>query len=251
MNSQWAICVALLLTAIAGCSNTSSENVTTQGIHADIDVVASGNGSTVVTAELEVGTDGIGRTSLELTGGDSLTVMANGMQKTMIEDSSVLGRFRYTASFDFDDADTVFTVAFNRDNGTDAPNSTVALPPGFTVLSPTSNDVFTTTDDMPIAWMPSGTAIVPSIYVTLSCTLSSGISIADVDRVSISADSGAASLPVAAVIPPGSLDTSRLCEGEVELMRWRRGDLDPGYGEGGQITAEHYARATFFVDLSN
>jgi len=61
---------------------------------------------------------------------------------------------------------------------------------------------------------------------------------------------GVASLPVAAVIPIGTLDTTRLCEGEVHFSRWRRGNLDPAYGEGGDITAEHIERAQFFVDLS-
>ena len=251
MARQQILCAALVLTTLAGCSNTSSENVSTQGVHADIDVIANGNGSTSVTAELEVGSNGLGRTSLELTGGDRLTVLANGIQKTMIENSSVLGQFSYTASYDFDDADTVFTIAFTRDDGTNAPNSSVALPAGFVVTAPSSSEVFTTTDDIPITWMPSGTSIVPSVYVRLSCSLDGIVSIAAVESVAISTDSGAASLPVAAVIPPGNLDTSRLCEGEVELMRRRRGDLDPGYGEGGRIIAEHYGRAQFFVDLSN
>lgn len=250
MNLSRNACIALSWAVICGCSNTSSENVTTQGIHADIDVIASGSGATVVTAELEVGTDGFGRTSLELTGGDSLTVLANGMQKTMTEDSSVIGRFSYSASFDFDDADTIFTVAFNRDNGVNAPNSNVALPAGFIVASPSSNDVLSSTDDIPISWMPSGTPIVPSIHVTLTCTLTNGLTVSDFETVSLSSDSGATSLPVAAVIPQGTLDTTRLCEGNVDLSRWRRGNLDPNYGEGGEISAEHYEDAQFFVDLS-
>ncbi len=243
------VCVALGLAAICGCSNTSSENVTTEGVHADIDIVADGSGATIVTAELEVGNGGFGRTSLELTGGDSLTVLANGIQKTMTE-SSVVGRFRYTASFAFDDADTMFTVAFNRDNDVDAPNSTVALPAGFSVASPSSNDVFGSTEDIPISWMQSGTSIVPSIHVTLSCTLTNGFTVSDTEMVLLGSDSGAASLPIAAVIPDGTLDTTRLCEGNVNLSRRRIGDLDPNYGEGGQITGEHYEDAQFFVDLS-
>lgn len=234
----------------SGCSNTTSENVTTQGIHADIDVFANGTGTTFVDAELEVGNDGLGRTSLELSPGDRLTVTANGIQKAMIEDMSVIGRFRYEASFDFDDAGTLFTVSFARDNGVNAPNSNVTLPDGFLVQSPTSNDVLSQADSIPIAWTPSGTGIVPDIDVSLSCTTNSGIAFEDTDSVTLSSDSGVASLPVAAVIPIGTLDTSRLCEGEVRFSRWRRGNLDPSYGEGGSITAEHIERAQFFVDLS-
>jgi hypothetical protein len=243
-------CMALVAAAFSGCSSTSSENVTTQGIHADIDVFANGSGSTVVDVELEVGGDGITRTSLELGRGDTLTVTANGIQKTMTEDASILGRFRYIASFDFDDAGTMFTVAFIRNNGTNAPNSNVTLPEGFIVQSPLNNDIFSLADDIPIAWTPSGTSIVPSIQVSLSCPTTSGISFTDTESVTLSSDTGVASLPVAAVIPIGTLDTTRLCEGEVHFSRWRRGNLDPNYGEGGDITAEHIERAQFFVDLS-
>ena len=42
--------------------------------------------------------------------------------------------------------------------------------------------------------------------------------------------------------------TSRLCEGTVELSRWRSGNLDPNYGEGGQIDAKHAKVTQFFVN---
>jgi hypothetical protein len=247
MNTRLYI---LLGTALcSGCSSTTSDNVTTEGINADIDVFANGSGSTFVDAELEVG-DGLGGTSLELVAGDSLTVTANGIQKTMTEDASIIGRFRYEASFDFDDAGTMFTVSFSRNNGTNAPNSNVTLPAGFVVQSPQSNDVFNQADDVPIQWTPNGTTITPDIDVSLSCTTMSGIVFTASQDVATSGDTGVASLPVASVIPIGTLDTTRLCEGEVHFSRWRRGNLDPAYGEGGDITAEHIERAQFFVDLS-
>ncbi|MDH3352163.1 MAG: hypothetical protein OEM51_11505 [Gammaproteobacteria bacterium] len=249
MSSYRLFCIILSATVFSACSNTTSENVTTQGIHADIDVFANGTGRTFVDAELEVGHDGLARTSLELSPGDRLTVTANGIQKTMIEDMSVIGRFRYAASFDFDDAGTMFTVSFTRDSGVSAPNSNVTLPEGFLVQSPTSNDVLAQADNVPIAWTPSGTSIVPDIEVSLSCATNSGLVFTDTDAVTLSSDTGVASFPVAAVIPIGTLDTSRLCEGEVRFSRWRRGNLDPDYGEGGSITAEHIERAQFFVDL--
>ena len=236
-------------TLISGCSSTTSDNVTTEGINADIDVFANGSGRTFVDAELEVG-DGLGATSLRLVAGDRLTVTANGIQKTMTEDASVIGRFRYEATFDFDDAGTMFTVAFSRNNGVNAPNSNVTLPEGFVVQSPQNNDVFSQADDVPIEWTPNGTTITPDIDVSLSCTTTAGVVFTASQNVTMSGDTGVVSLPVASVIPIGTLDTTRLCEGEVHFSRWRRGNLDPAYGEGGNITAEHIERAQFFVDLS-
>lgn len=240
----------LCTAAMSGCSNTSSENVTTAGISADIDVFANGSGATVVTVGLEAGSGGIGGTSLELGPSDSLTATANGIQKTMTEDASIFGRFSYVASFDFDDVDTVFTVSFSRADGMSAPNSNVALPDGFLVVSPTSNDVYGPQDTISILWQPAGTAIIPSILVSLDCTLENGLPISAFETVSLSSDIGFASLPVAAFMPSasGQLDTTKLCEGDVDFRRWRRGNLDPNYGEGGEISAEQFKRAQFFVD---
>ena len=234
---------------MAACSSTTSDNVATEGINTDIDVFANGSGRTFVDVEMEVG-DGLGGTSLQLAPGDRLTVTANGIQKSMIEDASVIGRFRYEATFDFDDAGTQFTVAFSRNNGVNAPNSNVTLPEGFVVQAPLTNDVFTTADDIPIQWTPNGTTITPDIDVSLTCTTTSGVQFTDSENVTINGDTGVASFPVAAVIPIGTLDETRLCEGEVHFSRWRRGNLDPAYGAGGDITAEHIKRARFFVDLS-
>ena len=244
-----SLCLFPAVMILGACSSTTSDNLSTNGINTDIDVFANGSGRTWVDVEMEVG-DGLGATSLRLASGDTLTVMANGIQKTMTEDASVIGRYRYEATFDFDDAGTLFTVSFVRNNGVSAPDSSVTLPEGFVVQSPLSNDVFSQADDIPIQWTPNGTSIRPDIDVSLSCATTSGIMFTDTDSVTISGDTGVASLPVAAVIPIGTLDETRLCEGEVRFSRWRRGNLDPAYGSGGDITAEHIQRAQFFVDLS-
>ncbi len=240
--------VWLIAVLTVGCSQTSSENVTTQGIHADIRVIAEGNGATVVKAKLEVGSGGLGRTMLNLAPGDSLTVTANGIQKTMIKDTSIFGEIEYRASFAFDDADTQFVVALNRNNGVSAPNSNVTLPDGFVVMLPTSATVFRTGQIIDVVWAPSGTAIVPFISITVDCVLTTGIFISQTRNLSPSIDSGASSIPVASVIPSGLIDTNQLCEGTVYLSRQRFGNLDPNYGEGGLISAEHHKRGTFFVD---
>lgn len=241
------ICCALFC---AACSSTTSDNVTTQGIYADIDVVAEGNGRTVVTAQLEVGSGGLGRTVLELAPGDTLTARANGIQLPMTEDSSILNDFRYRATFNFDSAGTTFTVAFNRASGISAPNSNVALPDGFVISSPTANDTFSTVDEIPIVWAPSGTSIIPEIRVRITCTQTNGLPLTGTAAISLNSDSGATTFPVTNAMPLGMFDTSRLCNGEIEFERFRRGNLDRNYGEGGQITAQHFGLAPFFVDLT-
>ena len=250
MNISRQLFIVSIAAAVCACSNTASENVTTEGIRADIDVFSDGAGRTLIDVQLDVGSNGVGSTSIELSPGDTLTVTANGIQRTLREDASVLGEFSYEASYDFDDGGTMFTVSFSRNNGINAPNSNVVLPDGFIIQSPTSNDVFGPADSIPIVWSPTGTPIVPTGHVSLSCYMNSGLTITDSSAVSIGADTGVANLPVAVVIPVGLLDTSRLCEGEVRLSRWRRGNIDPNYGEGGDITAQQIKSQQFFVDLT-
>ena len=247
MNIRPAI-IALLAIAFAGCSQTSSENVTTQGIFADIRVIAVGNGATVVKVQLQVGNGGINRTQLILAPGDTLTATANGIQKTMVRDTSLIGEVEYWTSFPFADADTLYTVAFNRANGMSAPNSNVTLPDGFVVMTPVNATVFRTGEVIGVSWAPSGTATVPSISITVDCVLTTGIFISESRNLSPSTDSGASSIAVDSVIPSGPIDTNQLCEATVYLSRQRYGNLDPNYGEGGTISAEHHNRGTFFVD---
>ncbi len=250
MNSSCKSLFILCFIAASGCTSTSSENVTTQGISADIDIYADGAGRTFVSVDLRVGDGGLGGTSLQLGPNDSLIATANGVQRTLSEDSSIFGEYSYFTTFNFDDGNTVFTVALDRTNGTSAPNSNVMLPEGFAISSPTITDVFGSNDAIPIVWSPSGTSIAPEVFVTLTCTLPSGLTMTNFRATSLGNDSGATSINVASVMPLGTLDTSRLCDGTVQLSRWRSGNLDPNYGEGGQIDAEHAGTAQFSVDLT-
>ncbi len=243
-----AALTVILAFAFAGCSQTSSENVTTQGIFADIRVIAEGNGATVVKVQLLVGNGGIGRTQLILAPGDVLTVTANGIQKTMVRDTSLIGEVEYWASYGFDDADTLFTVALSRANGMSAPNSNVTLPDGFIISAPTSADVLATNQNVDIVWAPTGTSIVPGVSVTLDCVLATGIHTTGSENIPLSVDGGVASIPVAAILPMGPFDQTQLCEGTVYLSRGRYGTLDPNYGEGGTINAQHHKQAQFFVN---
>lgn len=238
----------MLALSFAGCSQTSSENVTTQGIYADIRVIAEGNGATVVKARLEVGNGGPVRTLLNLAPGDSLTVVANGIQKTMVKDTSIIGDIEYYASYPFDDADTLFVVSFNRNNGTSAPNSNVTLPDGFIITAPTSADILATSQNVDIAWTPMGTSIVPAVMVTVDCVLATGIRTTGSESIPLSVDGGVASIPVSAAMPIGPFDANQLCEGTVYLSRGRYGTLDPNYGEGGTINAQQHKQGQFFVN---
>ena len=154
----------------------------------------------------------------------------------------------YYASYPFDDAGTQFVVSLNRNNGLSAPNSNVILPEGFVVMLPVSGTVFSRGQLIDVVWAPSGTAIVPSITITVDCVLTTGIFISESRNLSPPTDSGATSIAVDSVIPSGPINTNELCEATVYLARLQYGNLDTNYGEGGLIRAEHHKRGTFLVD---
>lgn len=237
---------AMAVFTIAGCSNTDSENVTTQGISADIEVLAE-EGISTVSVRLEVGS-GFGGTVLELSPGDTLTTMANGIQQTMIKDVDLFGDIEYKTSFPFDDFNTQFTVAFSRQNGINAPNSNVRLPEGFNVISPTPTTIYAYDDTVDIVWAPSGSVYVPDIRIAVACTMADGLVLTNTTNVPVASDTGSAQMPVAPLPPFGAKNTSQLCEGTIIFSRSRSGFLDPNYGEGGRIAAHQYHESRFFID---
>ena len=115
-------------------------------------------------------------------------------------------------------------------------------------MLPDSSTIFSRGEVIDVVWAPSGTAITPAISITVECNLATGIFVTRTRNLSPATDSGASSIVVDAVIPDEPIDNSQLCEGTVYLSRQRYGTLDPNYGEGGLISAEHHKRGTFFVD---
>lgn len=229
--------VALVLLLIAACADTESENVKTEGVHAEIEVSADGSGNTDIDAQLEVGSRGELATQLDLSNGDALVAYANGEEQTLTKVEELLG-IHYVTTFNFDSSNIEFRIALLRNNDTSAPNSTVLLPDPFTITAPNNNATYARNADIVTTWDPGFSNFSMKIAYDLYCSDGSFVSKLQTQRA-ISSDSGQYSINVAELLNPyaNHPSTQAGCDVDITVSRTRYGNLDPNYGEGGYIRA--------------
>ena len=239
MNKVLLICSFLLV--LAGCSQTDSENIRTQGIGADFSVTANGNGSTRVEGTLEVGSGGIGGTEVELSSGDQLTANAYGTTLNLRKDSNLLG-ISYVTTFNSDEGNELFTVSFERDGGVSAPNSTVILPNRFAIIAPADNEPFGRTENITLTWAPAEQSGNLTIRYTADCSYTDDLGedhFVTRQGNDSSLDDGSYTISAASIINSAvnEIPVDGTCDVEFELQRVRTGNLDSNFGEGGRIRA--------------
>jgi len=229
---------AFCLLFLGACSATDSDNVTTQGIGADIRIEANGDGNSSVEAHLYVGSGGLFNTDLELENGDRLIATAALVTKVLNEERGLLGGFTYTTTFGFDTPGIEYLVAFDRAVGTDALDSHVTLPQAVSFLQPDANQMFNSGDLVQISWdnvLPNRSL---GLVYTTRCPVPGGSSVYSGSR-SIP-DSGSYSISTATLLGQAALNTppGESCTTDLDLSRTNIGQLDPNFGEGGSITAK-------------
>ncbi len=249
-KSTWLItaftCFTMVLFA-CGCSKTDSENVATEGVYAHIIVEASGDGTTDVGVDLQVGS-GLFATNIELSDGDRLLANANNVTKRLSKDELLFVEVDYATSFDFDDPETLFNILFIRSNDTNA-HSTVTLPQPVNIKEPSNGSVVYGNDTISISWEPSG--FQDKLYISCSgiCykTGNSG------ETLSESFDSGSHNITDDGEetfnsfmgltdFDPQSHDLG--CDIEVTVTRKREGDIDDNF-DGGYIIGKQSKTITF------
>ena len=211
---------------LLACTNTESENIKTSGIHADIDVTATGTGQTEVSTWLRVGASS--NTFLDLSDGDEL-IASKGTESKKMTRREVFGSVTYNATFDADAAETEFKVAFERENDVSAPNSHGTLPAAFSLTAPAAAASFArATDTITITWDPSGASDRMHVAANGTC-----IQAYDVD---LDGDPGTATInPSAFKEPTDAEQQGKTCDVTIELRRTRPGTVDSAYGEGGDF----------------
>ncbi len=137
MNRIKLLLLGLCLSSTAvGCAeDVDSENVDTDGVHADYTALSSkksedgvvAGGGTQLSAYLRTG-GAKSNTFLDLTGGDELIISTPDETQTLTGDNQ-------ETDFEGDEDGLEFTFAFMRGGDfEDAPDSTVTLPPNFEIL---------------------------------------------------------------------------------------------------------------------
>jgi hypothetical protein len=220
---------------VAGCTDLSSSDLKTAGMSATMTVQGDGTGQTTVTAQFNV--DSNGTDFVNLTSGDTATASVASQSRTLSE-SNDLGDIAYETTFMGEDAEgTLYTIALNRTTDVSAPSSTVTMPSPFSITTPTSSSSLSrTASDITVTYTNSGTPDTMTWYVSGDCIAGAA--------GTVSGDAGTF------VIAKGSLATSQnaqggTCQATLTLTRTRPGQLDPHYGSGGSINAQHVRQVTF------
>lgn len=239
--------IFLIIASLGGCGKTESENVKSKGVHAEIDLIAQGDGYSKIRVRLQVGESGLLRTDLELSSGDRLIAYAKGLSQELSKSTGIFGDIfdflfgiSYVTTLPFDDDGALFQVAFERSDGFDAPNSRVTLPDAFSIT--TADDlVYTDSDLVVVNWEPFNSPEKMSIEYRFDCEDVNFNSLVG-SYTLLAPDSGQLDMPVAEILTRGGqsamADFTNGCDLEITLVRKRKGTIDPNYGEGGHIYAQ-------------
>jgi hypothetical protein len=230
---------ALIIAALslAACERVESSNVRTDGIYADLDVVAKGDGKSSVSASLRVG-GSLSNTYLDLIDGDVLMAHQADDAQEMERRTLLFGQVWYEATFDVDAENTPFRIEFAREphddtekqcRGGSAPNSFATLPAPFAFDGPEVGKSFSrANDDLEITWSPNGSSDKMSFQISGSCIQS--------ESGDISGDPGRLAI-ARGRLKPTMNQPPATCAIIVELIRSRSGEVDPAFGEGGTFRA--------------
>lgn len=225
MKSLLLFGLAVGALGLMACENVDSEDVMTDGIYADINATAVGDGKTTVRAALRVG-GGASNTYLELTGDDNL-VASMGETSVDMGERMLAGARWYVAEFSEDALDTEFKVAFERTVDEAAPESVMTMVSPFDITAPTASASFSrASDDIELTWETSGTEDKMLLNIDGDCV--------QLYHEDLAGDTGSFTV-VAGTLEPADGHEEDECAVTAELIRHRDGTLDPAYGEGGVI----------------
>jgi hypothetical protein len=227
LDRRFAFLPAALL-ALACTESVESTDIRTTGIYPEIEVVATGNGSSKVTVRLKTGGDN-SNTFLDLRGDDKLEATVGDETKELDQSGN-----SYIASFDTDEGGTEFTIAFTRGEEDDsAPESIVTLPEPFdmTIDATTASRA---DDDVPYSWEPAGDDDM-DWHLDGDCVqLASGHTPDDGMNTIAAGD-----------IETFDSDKEKTCTVKLQLERAQGGTIDAAFTEGGSIVAKQVRSDTF------
>jgi hypothetical protein len=234
-NEMRILISCILGLSAAACTDLQSADLTTAGMSTTMSVTGDGSGQTTVTAQFNV--DDNSTDFVNLSSGDSVIAQVGGQSQTMSE-SNALGDISYQASFSGEDGSgTVYTIDLQRTNGVSAPSSTVTMPSPFTITSPTSSSIFSrATSDIVVTYSNAGTDDSMTWSVSGVCVNGA--------NGTVSGDTGTFTIARGNLAPIGGGDTGT-CQVTLSMTRSRYGQVDPHYGSGGTITAQHVRSVEF------
>jgi hypothetical protein len=221
-SSTLAAAAALALSVSACAESVESDDVSTDGIYADLSATALEDGMRVI-ATLVVGGES-SNTYVKLTGDDALTATADGETRTLTAQN--LGNiYHYGADLAATTGGTEVVFRFERSIDDGAPDSRCTLPDAVEITGPAEGDVFSRAeDDLVITWTPGNEDDTVRLDLDGTCIQGMTWTVDDTGNYTV---------------PAGTLgsqtDPPEACKTDIRLSRERSGELDPGFGEGGRV----------------
>lgn len=228
----------MLMGAVSmGCTreSTSSQNIKTQGMAADIDVTAESDTNSHVLVDLTVGGTGIGATGVILEGGDKLEATVGAETKQLVSTNAGI----YEADFATAAEGTEFKIALLRETDEDAPNSRGVLPAPFKITGVPAAGMSPSraTDDVVITWDPAQAGSTMNIQVDGSCIF--------IETFSVPTDAGSFTIPKGKLKSTMGTDNKpTTCDVDVKIERSANGTTDPIFEEG-QFTLKQMRAGKF------
>jgi len=217
---------------LMACSQEESGDLFTRGIHPAMSAVATGDGTTSVSTTLYEDRFEY----VELTDGDRLVAWQDSTSRVMRE-SEFLNIVSYGATFDIDDEDAEFRVAFEREVDESAPDSHAALPAPFELDAPRSAS---RKGELVIAWTNEGRPDPMSWDLQGECVEPASGDLPD--------DEGTLTLAPDTIrqrAEMGGTPVPDECTVTLHVRRRRTGTVDPAFEEGGSFAAEQSRSAMF------
>jgi len=173
-------------------------------------------------------------TSYRLDGGDYLRACINGLCRSMADNDSIytpdyIARFDYQPFVDY-------VVSFNRVEAQDAPDSRVAMPPAFSIVTPANHQQVTDGETLVVSWAPTGAPAGVAVSYTSECTFLSGTKSYSSGTLGEDDDAdGSESVAIDPIVTFAQSNTTSAitrCSIDLIVRHERQGRIDPAFDHG-------------------
>lgn len=245
------IWLAALVALITGCGGGDSGDVPEDQIRANIRVFAEGDGDTHVNVQLDEGYSNFWE-KLVLAAGDILQASNGSETKDLKQDSGLSNGEPYTTTFSDDAIDTIYSVAFKRENELVTLESSVSLPLGFMLTMPTAGQQFNHDDEITFVWQnddgsDSGPDAEIQIWIEKKlCILDQWLdpveNLIPAILIETVADTGIYTMAVSELVRStevgSAISNEYSCDLNIELIRQVAGELDQNFNGNGGIVGQ-------------
>jgi hypothetical protein len=221
----------LIALSLAGCEHTSSRDLKTSGIDAEIMVSAQSASLSQITVSLFPGGDDDPFNRVDLQGGDTLWAEASGQHKLLGKSS-----LDYGTSLGVGAGDTQFRLGLDRPSpDVDAVNSLGTLPTPFDIAALAKTD-FARSETIAVTWAPSGSTDAMSLALYGDCI--------EGRTFSITGDPGTYALAPGSFAVRTAAATAS-CPVQITIRRQRDGTVDPALNSESSFTLEQVRTTSF------